>query len=81
MLHFLYISGAGCVTCADCAIWARVTDDFGICRRFPPIPLLVPNDPGQAGSMVRMFWSETRPGAWCAEHRPAGPLDRTEGNA
>jgi len=68
-------------TCADCAIWHRVTDAFGICRRFPPVPLVVPVE--GAKSEVRMFWSETRPDAWCAEHQPnpAAALEHTEGNA
>jgi hypothetical protein len=72
-------------TCADCLIWRRVTDAFGICRRFPPVPLVVEDG-------VRMFWSETRPDAWCAEHQPGGhdeilarqqarDLEHTEGNA
>lgn len=59
-------------TCADCACWRRVTDAFGICRRYPPVPLV------PIVEEVRMFWSETRPDAWCAEHRPGGGATVTD---
>ncbi len=69
-------------SCADCAIWQAVTDKFGICRRFPPVPLVVQAAvDGSIVTSVRMFWSETQPAAWCAEHKPGSPMDRTEGNA
>ena len=54
-------------TCSTCALWRQASDNFGICRRYPPVPMLMPDKQGNLD--LRMLWSETRPDAWCAEYR------------
>lgn len=49
-------------TCATCKFFMLQTEEQGLCRRFPPVPLIQPND-----QTVSVFPPMLHEG-WCGEH-------------
>lgn len=55
------------ILCQNCIFWVQVSNDFGECRRKPPIPAV---NPKTADPFTRALFPNTRDTDWCGEFRP-----------
>ena len=62
-------------TCSSCFFFAPIDKQpSGLCRRFPPVPMLVPGppaalDPNKTPTlMVQAHFPPMNPNGWCGEH-------------